>query len=635
MLQNPHPAVLSPARESAPRPTPSLETANGPPEISVVVPLYNEEENVGELYRRLVCSLEELDLPFELVFVNDGSKDATPRLLDDLQAGDRRVVAIHLSRNFGHQAAVSAGLDHAAGRAVIIMDGDLQDPPEVLGQFIRRWQEGAEVVYAVRTKRKENWFKRCGYFLFYRLLRAISDIDIPLDSGDFCLMDRKVIDVLNHLPERLRFVRGLRTFVGFKQVGLCYERAAREAGEPKYTFRALVRLAVDGLVSFSGYPLRLVTYFGFFSAALAIGLSVWAFVDAVSNQATPRGWASTIIVVLFMGAIQLLSLGIIGEYIRRIFLEAKGRPTYIVRDVRKDVAGWENVVMASDSVHNVPVTPPHGLATQALLVALVAGALASSAAWLEQRHPVAPLDLDGWGHLVTRLQTSGHFFGLLVQEPSLWKGPVVPFIFGVSYYLVPVPEAVLCLNVVAFACAAGCLYVGFRLLGSGGWEAAVPVLLWGAYPPHRYIFGYYYAEPLLALLSALLFFLAARLAVKPFRGLALAGGVLAGILVLARAPFLPVVVGLGSWLLLRGGKDYRVCSFLFFLGLLAAFVPWPLRNMMVEGTFVPFTTEGGKILFQGTYLPGDDQVMSELRRMPEFQQLEQGESDKSPVEQMR
>jgi polyisoprenyl-phosphate glycosyltransferase len=306
------------------------------PELSVVVPLYNEEENVKELYRRLVRSLGALDLAFELVFVNDGSKDSTPRLLDELQAGDRRVVAIHLSRNFGHQPAVSAGLDHAAGKAVIIMDGDLQDPPEVLGEFVQRWREGAEVVYAVRKKRKENWFKRCGYFLFYRLLRAISDIDIPLDSGDFCLMDRKVVDVLKHLPERQRFVRGLRTFVGFKQVGHCYERAAREAGQPKYTFSALVHLAVDGLVSFSGYPLRLVTYFGFVTALLGMGLSVWAFVDALSNQATPRGWASTMIVVLFMGSIQLISLGIIGEYIRRIFLEIKGRPTYIIRDVRKD-----------------------------------------------------------------------------------------------------------------------------------------------------------------------------------------------------------------------------------------------------------------------------------------------------------
>ncbi len=284
---------------------------------------------------------------------------------------------------------------------------------------------------------------------------------------------------------------------------------------------------------------------------------------------------------------------------------------------------------------DAPTPQARMLAMQALLVALLAGILAGSAAWLEQRHPSAPLDLDGWGHLITRLQTSNHSFQELLRRPSLWKGPVVPFVFGVCYFLVPIPEAVLALNVLAFACAAGCLYLAFRRLGAGVGEAAVPVLLWGAYPPHRYVFGYYYAEPLLALLSALLFLVAAHLAVKPARGLALVGGGLAGVLVLARAPFLPVVAGLGVWLLFRGGKQYRTCSFLFFCGLLVAFLPWPLRNLMVEGAFVPFTTEGGKILFQGTYLSGDDQVMSELRRMPEFQSLEQDEAGKSPVEQMR
>jgi dolichol-phosphate mannosyltransferase len=300
-----------------------------------VVPLFNEQENLEVLYGRLVRSLEELGGSFEIVLVNDGSRDATPTLLDELRQKDPRVVVIHLSRNFGHQGAVCAGLDHAAGRAVIVMDGDLQDPPEVLGRFVATWKEGYEVVYAIRTKRKENFFKRCAYFLFYRLLRAVSDLNIPLDSGDFCLMDRKVVDVLKHLPERLRFVRGLRTFVGFRQIGVEYERAARVAGQPKYSFRALVGLAMDGLVSFSSYPLHLVTYLGFGAAAGAVALTVWVFVDAFSNQTTPRGWASTMAVVLFMGATQLISLGIIGEYIRRIFLETKGRPTYIVREVQR------------------------------------------------------------------------------------------------------------------------------------------------------------------------------------------------------------------------------------------------------------------------------------------------------------
>lgn len=302
------------------------------PEISVVVPLFNEEENLDELYRRLTQSLTAIGATYELVLVNDGSRDTTESRLDALRANDIRVVAVHLSRNFGHQAAISAGIDLARGQAVIVMDGDLQDPPEVLDQFVQRWREGYGVVYAIRTNRKENLFKRTAYFLFYRLLRAISDIDIPLDSGDFCLMDRKVVDVLKHLPERLRFVRGLRTFVGFRQIGQRYERAAREAGEPKYSFRALCRLAIDGLISFSSYPLSLVTYLGFASAGLAVLVTIWVLVDAWHSHTAPRGWASTILVVLYMSAVQLVSLSIVGEYVRRIFLETKGRPTYILRE---------------------------------------------------------------------------------------------------------------------------------------------------------------------------------------------------------------------------------------------------------------------------------------------------------------
>jgi dolichol-phosphate mannosyltransferase len=215
------------------------------------------------------------------------------------------------------------------------MDGDLQDPPEVLDKFIASWREGFEVVYAIRTKRKEGPFKRLAYYTFYRLLRAISDLDIPLDSGDFCLMDRKVVNALQQLPEQMRFIRGLRTFVGFRQIGIRYERAAREAGKPKYTLRGLVRLAIDGLVSFSSYPLHLVGYLGVATVGLALLLMVWVFADALYNKATPRGWASTVVVVLFMGAVQLLSLGIMGEYIRRIFIECKGRPTYIAREVQR------------------------------------------------------------------------------------------------------------------------------------------------------------------------------------------------------------------------------------------------------------------------------------------------------------
>jgi dolichol-phosphate mannosyltransferase len=306
--------------------------SNGPavPALSVVIPLYNEQENVRELYRRLETALKTLSCDYEVVLIDDGSRDETPQILDTLSAGDPRLVVIHLSRNFGHQAAITAGLDHARGRAVVIMDGDLQDPPEALPQFYARWRDGFDIVYAVRQARKEGWPKRLAYFLFYRLLRAISELDIPLDSGDFCLMDRRVVEALRALPERRRFVRGLRTFVGFRQVGLPYERAAREVGRPKYTMRALFGLAVDGLVSFSSYPLRVVTYLGLAVAALATVLSVWALADAFHQGTAPRGWASLIIVVLFLGAMQMISLGVIGEYIRLIFWETKQRPTYIV-----------------------------------------------------------------------------------------------------------------------------------------------------------------------------------------------------------------------------------------------------------------------------------------------------------------
>jgi dolichol-phosphate mannosyltransferase len=314
------------------------EPDGGAPVLSIVVPLFNEEQNVARVYRRLVDALEAEGATFELVFVNDGSGDTTGALLDGLQSQDGRVVVVHLSRNFGHQPAVSAGLDHARSQAVVVMDGDLQDPPEVLGQFIRLWREGYEVVYAVRTKRKEGPFKRLGYYLFYRILHAISDLDIPLDSGDFCLMDRRVVDSLRALPEHLRFVRGLRTFVGFRQIGLAYERAAREAGESKYPFRKLLGLAIDGLVSFSSYPLRLVSYLGFGTIVLAMVLIGWVVIDYFANHTAPAGWASTVVVVLVMSAIQLLSLGIMGEYVRRIFLEVKGRPTYIVREVKQGTA---------------------------------------------------------------------------------------------------------------------------------------------------------------------------------------------------------------------------------------------------------------------------------------------------------
>lgn len=308
------------------------------PELSVVIPLFNEEENLPELHRRLTAALEALAIRYELIFVNDGSRDRTPELLDALAERDPSLVVLHLSRNFGHQPAISAGIDASQGEAVVLMDGDLQDPPEVLGEFIKTWRAGNDVVYAIRTKRKEGLFKRLAYAAFYRVLRATSDLEIPLDSGDFCLMDRKVVDTMKALPERQRFVRGLRTFVGYRQVGLEYERDARHLGEPKYKFKALVRLAVDGLVSFSGYPLTLVSQLGMLSLLIAALLTIWVLYSAWQDPAAPRGWCSTMVVVMYMGGVQLISLGIMAEYMRRIFLEVKGRPTYLVARISKQTS---------------------------------------------------------------------------------------------------------------------------------------------------------------------------------------------------------------------------------------------------------------------------------------------------------
>ena len=321
--------------------SPLPTSPEGRPTLSVVVPLYNESANMAELHRRTTAALEALGLDYELLLVDDGSRDETPALIEELRRRDPRVATLQLSRNFGHQPAVSAGLDHARGKAVVVLDGDLQDPPELIGELVRLWREGNEVVYAVRRRRREGWVKRFGYHAFYRILSAISDLDIPLDSGDFCLMDRKVVDVLAHLPERMRFVRGLRSFVGFRQVGLVYDRPAREAGDAKYSLRGLFALAVDGLVSFSGRPLRLATYLGLTAICVAAILLVWVFHDAITNGRSPQGWASTLVTVLFMGSIQLLGLGIIGEYIRLIFLETKGRPTYIVREYSGRTKGDE------------------------------------------------------------------------------------------------------------------------------------------------------------------------------------------------------------------------------------------------------------------------------------------------------
>jgi len=302
------------------------------PTISVILPVYNERETLQELKARLTPVLEErVGGSFEVLFVDDGSRDGSDLIIDGFHERDPRFKAIHFSRNFGHQAALQAGLDAAAGDAVVLMDADLQDPPEVLEQFIKLWRQGYQVVYAVRRKRKEAVWKRAAYAVFYRTMKALAEIDVPLDAGDFCLMDRRVVDALVSLKERNRFLRGLRSWVGFRQIGVEYERDARHAGEPKFTLRKLMTLALSGYIGFSAAPLRMATWLGFISALTGFLVALWTLYTKLVGIYSPRGWASTLAVIMFIGGVQLLMLGVIGEYLSRVYDEVRQRPLYIVR----------------------------------------------------------------------------------------------------------------------------------------------------------------------------------------------------------------------------------------------------------------------------------------------------------------
>jgi dolichol-phosphate mannosyltransferase len=303
------------------------------PDLSIVIPIYNEEEGLPELDRRLREALAPTGLDYEILFVNDGSQDGSLALLRKLRDGDPRIKLIDFSRNFGHQLAISAGIDHAGGRAVIVMDGDLQDPPEVLPGLVERWREGYEVVYAVRKQRKEGAAKRVAYAAFYRLLQRLSDTEIPLDSGDFSLLDRRVVDMLVSLPERNRFVRGLRAWVGFRQTSYEYEREARFAGEPKYDLRRLSGLALDGILAFSRAPLRLATILGLSISGIGAVLATWTLIKRLVGYEVVPGFATLAILVLFFGGVQLVTIGILGEYIARIYTEVKARPRYVIREL--------------------------------------------------------------------------------------------------------------------------------------------------------------------------------------------------------------------------------------------------------------------------------------------------------------
>ncbi len=300
--------------------------------ITVAVPVYNEVESLPELYRRVRAVMEELGEPWELILVDDGSTDGSTDLILELAEQDPCVVPVIFARNFGHQVAITAGLDYSRGQAVVIMDADLQDPPEVIPQLVEKWRQGYEVVYAVRTEREgETWFKRFTAAFFYRIIYRITDVPIPLDAGDFRLLDRQVVDTLNQMRERHRFPRGMAAWVGFRQIGVPYKRAARFAGKTKYPFRKMLRLAIDAVTGFSYFPLQLATYLGFFSAGLsALFIPVVVAMRLAGRQAF-HGQATTLVAVLFLGGVQLICLGILGEYIGRIYDEAKGRPLYIVR----------------------------------------------------------------------------------------------------------------------------------------------------------------------------------------------------------------------------------------------------------------------------------------------------------------
>lgn len=302
------------------------------PIFSVVVPIYNETASLPELYRRISEVMDLTNESWELVLVDDGSRDSSAEMMVEYQMKDPRVRPVIFARNFGQQAAVKAGLDHARGQAVIVIDADLQDPPEIIHELIKKWREGFEVVYAQRTERVgESFLKRFTARMFYRIINKITDIDLPLDTGFFRLLDRRVVDVLNQMPEHHRFFRALSIWVGFKQVAVPYKRAARFAGETNYPFTRMFKLAVTAITGFSFWPLQVAMYLGFVSSGVSVIAIPVVIVMRLAGSEAFFGQASTLIAVLFFGGVQLISLGILGEYIGRLYDEVRGRPLYIVR----------------------------------------------------------------------------------------------------------------------------------------------------------------------------------------------------------------------------------------------------------------------------------------------------------------
>jgi glycosyltransferase involved in cell wall biosynthesis len=304
------------------------------PHFSIVAPVYNEHECVVEFYKQISAVMQKIRSPWELIFVDDGSTDGSTEIIRDLANKDNHVHAVIFARNFGHQIAVTAGMDYARGRAVIVIDADLQDPPEVIPDLISKWRTGFQVVYAVRRKREgESWFKLFTASLFYRLIYRITDVKIPMDTGDFRLIDRQVVDIMGNMRERHRFLRGMASWVGFRQIGIPYDRQERFAGKTKYPFSKMLKLALNAVTSFSYFPLQLATYIGFIAAGLSIIAIPVVIILRLAFHEALLGQATTLIAVLFLGGVQLICLGIIGEYIGRIYDEVKGRPLYIVSEI--------------------------------------------------------------------------------------------------------------------------------------------------------------------------------------------------------------------------------------------------------------------------------------------------------------
>ena len=313
--------------------------------LSVVIPCFNEEDVIPLTYRRLMDVLGSRDFRLQIIFVDDGSNDNTSEIAANLAKSDPQVRALLLSRNFGHQAAVSAGLAHADGDAVVVMDADLQDPPQAVIRMVETWQGGADVVYGIRTKRKESFLKRTAYSVFYFIFQLLANIDTPINAGDFSLIDRKVLDIINELPEKNRFFRGLRAWSGFRQAGIEYERDARTAGSSKYSLRKLVALAKDGIFNFSTAPLSGVFYLGLLMSSLSFAALLLVLVLRICDipifgmrASDVQGFSSTILTILLIGGIQLVSTGVLGEYVGRIYDETKGRPSYVIRE-KVDVQG--------------------------------------------------------------------------------------------------------------------------------------------------------------------------------------------------------------------------------------------------------------------------------------------------------